>query len=108
MDEEIITLVFGGIEIKKIHSSKKFLNDVDINNIFISRKISSGKKKYKYFIGYINDYKTKPLTIILPKTSTYVRSCEGRTKWKDVFTEHEELIKKYNDIWYKISNSMKK
>ena len=54
MDEEIITLVFGGIEIKKIHCSKNILNDVDINSIFISRKISSREKKYKCFIGYIN------------------------------------------------------
>ena len=34
-----------------------FFNDVDIDNIFISKKISSGKKNYKYVIGYSDEYK---------------------------------------------------
>ena len=33
--------------VRKIH----FLEDVDIDNILISDKVSSGKKNYKYFIG---------------------------------------------------------
>ena len=38
MDKEIVT--FG---------------DVDIENILVSSKISSGEKSYKYFIGYLYD-----------------------------------------------------
>ena len=42
-------------------------------------------KKTKYFIGYLyNEYKVKPLHIMLPKTSVYVESYEGQTKM-DVF-----------------------
>ena len=33
--------------VRKIH----FLEDVDIDNILISDKVSSGEKNYKYFIG---------------------------------------------------------
>ena len=46
------------------------------------KKISSGKKNYKYFIGYLcDDYKTKPLYIILPKGSAYVKIYDCQTKW---------------------------
>ena len=41
-----------------------FYNDVDINNILISKRISSGEKNYKYFISYADEYKIKPFTII--------------------------------------------
>ena len=37
--------------------------------------ISFGEKNRKYFIGYLyNDDKIKPLHIILPKKSAYVKS----------------------------------
>ena len=43
--------------------------------------IPSGKKNYKYSIGYLyNDFKVKPLHMMLPKTSAYVKSYDGQTK----------------------------
>ena len=51
-----------------------FLEDLDIDNVLVSNKISSGEKNQKYFIGYSYNYKIKQLHIILPKTSTYVKS----------------------------------
>ena len=48
--------------------------------------MSFGKKKYKYFIGCLcNDDKVKPLCIMLPKTSAYVKSYDGQTKWMYFF-----------------------
>ena len=39
------------------------------------------RKKHKFFIGYKNyDHKIKLLPIMLPKTSTYVESYDGKTK----------------------------
>ena len=59
-----------------------FFKDVDIDNISISDKVTSGEKNYKYFICYMDDdCKTKPFSIILPKMSTYVKSYDGKTKW---------------------------
>ena len=55
--------------------------DVDTEKVLVSKKISSGEKNYKYFIGYLyNDHKVKPLHIMLPKTSAYVKSYDGQTK----------------------------
>ena len=78
MNKEIITS--ADIEIEKLkfcHCINLILSkDVDIDNILIFSIISSSEKKgYKYFIGYKDDddYKIKPLGIMLPETSTYVK-----------------------------------
>ena len=78
MDKEILT--FRDIEIeKKIDSC--FLKNVDIAKALVFNKISSGGKSYKYFIGYsYKDYKVSPLHVMLPKTSAYIKSCDGQTK----------------------------
>ena len=58
-----------------------YLRDLDIEKVLVSNKISFGEKNYKYFIGYLyNDHKVKPLHIMLPKTSTYVKSYNRQTK----------------------------
>ena len=57
------------------------LEDVDIDKILmIPSVVSSGEKNVNtgYVVGYKDDYyKMKPLPIILPKTSAYVKSCGG-------------------------------
>ena len=51
------------------------LRDVDIGKVLASNKISLGEKNYKYFIDFLyNDHKVKPLHIMLPKTSSCVKS----------------------------------
>ena len=83
MGKEILT--FGNIEIEKNKCSRHitpiFLGDVDIEKVLVSNKISFGEKNYKYFIGYFdNANKVKPVNIMLPKTSAYVKSYEGQTE----------------------------
>ena len=80
--KEILT--FGDIEIEKNkfyhYKSPIFLKDVDIEKALVSNKIFSAEKNYKYFIGYMYDeYKVKPLHIMLPKMSAYVKSCNEQT-----------------------------
>ena len=40
-----------------------------------------------------NDYNIKTLCIMLPNTSTYVKSYGGKTKWTYFLTEDDELLK---------------
>ena len=55
-------------------------DDVDMGKVLVSKKISFGEKNYKYFIGYLYDnYKVKPLYIMLPKTTAFVKSYDRRT-----------------------------
>ena len=55
-----------------------------------------------------NDHKVKPLHIMLPKTSPYVKSYDGQTKWVYFSIEDDDLWKKYNAIWNKVSADIKK
>ena len=73
---------FGDVEIEKNkfyrYKSTTFSKDVDTENVLLCKKIFSGKKNYKYFIGYLcDDYKIKPLHIMLPTRTAYVKSYDG-------------------------------
>ena len=85
------------------------MRDVDIEKALASKRIYFGEKNYKYFIGYFyNGNKVKPLNIILPKTSGYVKGCYGKTKWINFLIEDTDLLEKYNTIWDKVSADIKK
>ena len=86
-----------------------FLGDLDIEKVLLSNKISFGEKNYKYFISYFyNSNKVKPLYVMLPKTSAYVKSYDGPTKWVYFLIEDSDLLEKYNTIWNKVSSYIKK
>ena len=77
---------FGDIGIEKnkfyIHKTPVPLRDVNIEKVLVSNNIPFGEINYKYSIGYFyNDHEIKPLHIMLPKTSAYVKSYDGKTKW---------------------------
>ena len=44
---------------------------------------------------------------MLPKTSAYVKSYDGQTKWMYILIEDDGLLKKYDTIWDKVSADMK-
>ena len=92
-------LMFGDIEIEKNNFYHKktsiFLKDVDMEKLLISNTTSFSGKNYKYFIGYLyNDHKVKPLHIMLPKTSPYVKSYDGQTEWIYFLNEDDDLLEK--------------
>ena len=79
------TLTFSDIEIEKHKfyrcNSPIFLKDVSTKNVLVSKKISSGEKNCRYLICYLyDDYKNKPLHIILPITRAYVKCYDHQTK----------------------------
>ena len=45
---------------------------------------------------------------MLPKTSAYVKSYDGQTKWMYFLIEDDDLLEKYNTIWDKVSADIKK
>ena len=75
------------------------LEDVDPDNSLVYKKISSGEKCCIYFIGYLyDDYKIKPLHLMLPNTSAYLKGTDVETKWMYFLIEEDDLLKKYNNI----------
>ena len=70
------------------------LKDVDIEKVLICNKISFSEKNYKYLIGYLyNGNEVKPLRIMLPQTSAYVKGYDGQTKWMYFLIEDDDLKK---------------
>ena len=64
--------------------------------VLLSKKISLVNKttEKKYFTGYLYDnHKVKPLHIMLSKTSAFVKSYDGQTKWMYFFIEDDDVRK---------------
>ena len=69
----------------------------------------SGEKNYKYFIGYFyNNYKIKPLHIMLPKMSACVWNYDWQTKCKYYLIGNNDLLEKYKTVWDKVTADIKK
>ena len=45
---------------------------------------------------------------MLPKTSAYVKSYDGRTKWMSFLIEDYDLLEEYSIIWDKVGADIKK
>ena len=110
MDKEIIRLGNIKIERNKCHYFKSpiFLEDVYTENVLVSSKISSRWKTLNALDYLHNDYKSKPLHIMLPKTSLCVKSYDGQTKWMYHLTRDEDLLGKYATISEKASANINK
>ena len=104
---------FGDIEIQrqKFNNIKELFQkkkNIDINKIVVSNQVLFGfKKGFKYFIGYKDASKMKPLFIFLPKMSAYRKDFDI-TKYTSFLIKDDELLEKYNEIWEKVKNSLKK
>ena len=83
--------------------------NVGTEKVLVSNKISFGEKYYNYLIGYLyNNHKVKPLHMMFPKTSAYIKSYDGQTKWMRFLIEDDDLLEKYNTLWDKVSADIKK
>ena len=83
------------------------INNTDINKTVVSNKFSFGKNVFKYFIGYKDVKKVRPLCILLPKISQYRRDFD-ETTYMPFLIKENALSEKYNKIWENVSNSIKK
>ena len=79
------TLKFHNIRVNKkgFHKSKHPINlmSVNVDQIVVPDKFKHSDKGFKYFIGYQDDEIVKPLCIILPQMSGYIKYFEkgGKT-----------------------------
>ena len=95
------------MEKRKFHYAKYPIdvNNIDIDKIMISGMISCGRKGLKYFTAYKDAKEGKALSIMHLKKMRYRKSFDDTN---DVLSliKVGELLKKYNKIWYKVSNSI--
>ena len=96
---------------KKIHKSSFYknkklfsLNDIDVNKILVSKKESYGtKNSLKYFIGYNDGDVIRPLCILLPQMTGYVKRFDSN-KTMSFKVSDNKLLKKYSKKWKKVGN----
>ena len=74
------TLKFNNIKInkKEFHKSKQAidLDSVDTGKIVVSDRFKHSEEGFKYFIGYQENERVKPLCIILPQMNGYTKYFE--------------------------------
>ena len=72
-----IMLEFDNIRVnkKEFHKSKQPFDSMSVNvdQIVVSDKFKHSDEGFKYFIGYQEDEIFKPLCIILPQMSGYIK-----------------------------------
>ena len=77
-------LKFNNIKInkKEFHKSKQAidLDSIITDKIVVSDRLRHSEEGFKYFIGYQEDEIVKPLCIILPQMSGYIKYFENGGK----------------------------
>ena len=71
------------------------LMSVKLDQIVVSDKFKHGNAGFKYFIGYQEGEILKPLCIILPKTSGYIKYVEKGGKNISFLIKDDEVWEKY-------------
>ena len=87
--------MFGDTEIGKrkfhCHKNQILIDDLDMNKTIVSNKVLCSKKFFKYFIGYKDNGKVKPLRIVLPKLIGY-RKNFSKTKYMCFLKKADEFL----------------
>ena len=109
MDKYIIKFDDTEIEEYKFHQPKSpiSINDIVISKIIVSNKLFFSKQDFKYFIGYKDAKKIRSLFLFYPKMSINKKDFD-KTICMYFLKKDENFFYKYNEIWEKVSNIVKK
>ena len=95
---------------KSIFYKNKAINnieDIDVNNILVSKKEPYGNKNsFKYFIGYNDNDVIRPLCIRLSQMTGYARKFNENAIMSFIVRD-KKLLKNYIKIWETIEKLMK-
>ena len=101
------TLKFDNIRVnkKEFHKSKQPINLdlVNLDQIVISDKFKHSDGGFKYFIGYNEGEIVKPLCIILPQMSGYIKYFENSGESMSFFVKNDDVLDKYIGTRLRIS-----
>ena len=104
------TLKFDNIRVnkKEFHKSKQPINLdlVNVDQIVVSDKFKHSDDGFKYFIGYKEGEIVKPLCIILPQMTGYIKYFENGGKNMSFVIKDDDVLDKYNEIWDKIKGKL--
>ena len=72
----------------------------------MSEKFRHIDDSFKYFIGYKEGEIVKPLCIILPQMTGYIKCFENGGKNMSFVIKENDVLDKYNEIWDRIKNTL--
>ena len=79
---------------------------VIVDQIVVSDKFKHNNEGFKYFIGYQEGEIVKPLCIILPQMSGYIKYFENGGKNMSFLIKDDEVWEKCEKIWDVIKNKL--
>ena len=79
----------------------------NLDQIVVSDKFKHYKGGFKHFIGYLEGGIVKPLCIILPQMSGYIKCFENGGKNMSFLIKDDEVWEKYDKIWDAIKNKLR-
>ena len=104
------TLKFDNIRvnIKEFHKSKQpiDLDLIKVDQIIVSDKFKHSNGGFKYFIGCKEGEIVKPLCIILPQMTGYIKYFEHGGKNMSFVIKNDMSLHKYKEIWGKIKENL--
>ena len=89
---------------KNKHKNFFNIDDIDVNKILVSKKVSYGKNNsFKYFIGYNDNDIIRPLFVKLPQMTSYINRFKDKktkitTTTMSLIVKDKQLFKNYNKI----------
>ena len=72
----------------------------------MSDKFKYNEDDFQYFIGYKEDEIVKPLCIVLPQMTKYIKHFENGGKNLPLLTKYDDVLDKCNEIWDKIRETL--
>ena len=86
---------------KEFHKSKQpiHLDLRNVDQIVMSYKFKHNDDGFEYFIGYKEGEIVKPLCIILPQMSGYIKYFENGGKNMSFVIKDDDVLDKYNENW---------
>ena len=108
MSEKTLKLNNITLNKKEFQKSKEPIDfmSVNVNQIVVSDKFKHNNEGFKYFIGYQEGEIVKPLCIILPQMSGYIKYFENGGKNMSFLIKDDEVWGKYDKIWDVIKNKL--
>ena len=79
---------------------------VNIDQIIVSDKFKYSGEGFKYSISYQKGQIVKPLCLILPQMSGYIKYFENGGKNMSFLIKDDEVWEKYEQIWDVIKNKL--
>ena len=108
MSEKTLKFINITLNKKEFHKSKQPIDlmSVNVDQIVVSDNFKHSDEGFKYFIGYQEGEIVKPLCIILPQMSGYIKYFENGGKNMSFMVKDDNVLDKFSKIWDKIKKKV--